>query len=483
MMQYFEWYLPDDGLFWKRTAAKAKAIKAAGIDMIWLPPAYKASSQNDVGYSVYDLYDLGEFDQKGTVRTKYGTREEYENAVRALQKAGIMVLPDIVMNQMIGADGTEEVGVVQDAVNDRLKQISDEYSITAWTIFNFPGRKGRYSKFTWDRTCFTGVDWDEARKQKGMFLFDGKQWSRDVDNENGNFDYLMGCDVDVNEPEVAGHLCEWGKWYYDAIHFDGVRMDALKHIDYDFTRLWLDDIRKYAKKDIFAAGEYWSAELGKLTGFLDETGHTLDLFDVPLHFNFYNAAKQSGNYDMRYILSNSLVSAAPSNAVTFVDNHDTEPCQALTSWVDEWFKPLAYALILLRKDGIPCVFYGDYYGIPNCNLEPVWRLDRLVMIRRRFAYGEQTDYFDDCNVVGWTRSGDRLHKYSGLAVVMSDGAGSYKRMFVGKQFTGMLFMDAMEKCTETVMIDADGWGNFRTDGGNVAVWVRREAYEDVTLMC
>ena len=40
-------------------------------------------------------------------------------------------------------------------------------------------------------------------------------------------------------------------------------------------------------------------------------------------------------------------------------------------WILDWFKPLAYALILLRKHGLPCVFYGDYYGIPSQNVNPM----------------------------------------------------------------------------------------------------------------
>ena len=81
MMQYFEWYLPNDGLWWKRCAAKAENLAALGITQVWLPPAYKGTSQEDVGYGVYDMYDLGEFDQKGTIRTKYGTKEEYLEAI------------------------------------------------------------------------------------------------------------------------------------------------------------------------------------------------------------------------------------------------------------------------------------------------------------------------------------------------------------------------------------------------------------------
>ena len=55
--------------------------------MLWLPPAYKgADGAEDSGYTVYDLYDLGEFDQKGSVRTKYGTKDEYVAAIKELKK-------------------------------------------------------------------------------------------------------------------------------------------------------------------------------------------------------------------------------------------------------------------------------------------------------------------------------------------------------------------------------------------------------------
>ena len=60
MMQYFEWYLPDDGLHWKRTTEQAKELAESGINMVWLPPAYKGAAGNkSVGYDVYDTYDLG----------------------------------------------------------------------------------------------------------------------------------------------------------------------------------------------------------------------------------------------------------------------------------------------------------------------------------------------------------------------------------------------------------------------------------------
>ena len=86
-----------------------------GITSIWLPPAQKsAAGINDTGYGCYDLYDLGEFNQKGTVRTKYGTKEEYLKAIKTFQKEGVKVYADIVLNHRLGADERKKRNIRQD---------------------------------------------------------------------------------------------------------------------------------------------------------------------------------------------------------------------------------------------------------------------------------------------------------------------------------------------------------------------------------
>jgi len=89
MIQYFEWNLPNDGKHWKRLKDDAKHLSEIGVSGVWIPPAYKGTSQADVGYGSYDLWDLGEFDQKGTVRTKYGTKQELIEAIEELHKYNI----------------------------------------------------------------------------------------------------------------------------------------------------------------------------------------------------------------------------------------------------------------------------------------------------------------------------------------------------------------------------------------------------------
>ena len=481
-MQYFEWYLPNDGFWWKRCAAKAQNLSELGITGVWLPPAYKGTSQEDVGYGVYDMYDLGEFDQKGTVRTKYGTKDEYLEAIKAFHEAGIDVFADIVLNHRMGGDEMETAMAVTDSPEDRTQQVGGRQKVKVWSKFTFPGRNGKYSDFVWHYRHFSGTDYVENSEQADLiYRFTGKKWRPDTDPEFGNFDYLMGMNVDMKNPEVIRETEKWLLWYIRETGIDGLRLDAVKHISFSFYKGLLSKIREETGREIPAVGEYWSGDIGRLLYYLDSVENEMSLFDVALHYNFFNATQSGGSFSMRTIFDNTLVKERPGNAVTFVDNHDTQYGQSLQSFVDDWFKQLAYAMILLRKDGIPCVFYTDYYGNPAQNRPMVPNLGKLVKLRASYAYGEEEDYLDDDHIIGWVRRGDEAHPGSGLAVILSNAEGGTKRMNMGSGYAGTGFFDALGNCPETVTIDEDGWGEFRTEGGSVSVWTRAGAFEDLVV--
>ena len=102
MMQYFEWYLPKNCGLWNKIVNEAVSLESIGITSVWLPPAYKGAGGNqDTGYGVYDMYDLGEFLQKGSIGTKYGTVDEYIDAIKHLKASNIKVDADIVFNHKI----------------------------------------------------------------------------------------------------------------------------------------------------------------------------------------------------------------------------------------------------------------------------------------------------------------------------------------------------------------------------------------------
>ena len=429
IMQYFEWYLDCNGDLWNKIIEEAEELAKVGITALWLPPAYKGiGGKNEVGYGVYDLYDLGEFDQKGTVKTKYGSKDEYLEAIIRLKQSGIDVYADIVLNHKMGADLIQTIPATKvDWGNHNIEE-QNVQTVKVATKFTFPNRKHKYSDFEWNWTHFTGIDYNNATGEKAIFKFKDKEWADIVDEEFGNFDYLMGADLDFQNEQVIGECKKWAKWYLELTKVDGFRLDAVKHIDAKFYNDWIKYLREETKKELFSVGEYWTSDVQKLHRYITETEGQISLFDVPLHYNFYNASKDF-NYDLRKIFDNTLLKDNSSKAVTFVDNHDTQPGQSLQSFVEPWFKEIAYSIILLRNQGYPCVFYGDYYGIPHDNVETVTKLKTLIRLRKEKAYGQQNDYFDHPNYVGWTRTGDEEHIKSGLAVVISNAGDGEKRMY------------------------------------------------------
>lgn len=471
IMQYFEWYLNCNQNLWNDIAKNAQELSEMGITALWLPPAYKGiGGKDEVGYGVYDLYDLGEFNQKGTVKTKYGSKQEYIDCIVALNQAGIEAYADIVLNHKMGADMLQTIPATKVDWGNHDLEISNKEYIKVATKFTFPGRNGKYSDFDWNWTHFDGIDYNNQTGEHAIFKFQNKKWNDAVDEEYGNYDYLMGADIDFTNEEVVNECISWGKWYVETTGVNGFRLDAVKHISADFYKNWIKTLRKDCNEELFAVGEYWSGDISKLHRYITETEGQISLFDVPLHYNLYNASNDL-NYNMSQILEHTLVKENPCKAVTFVDNHDTQPSQSLESFVKEWFKQIAYSIILLRTDGYPCVFYGDYYGIPYSNVKPVKDLETIMMLRKEKLYGVQHDYFDDSHCIGWTFEGDEEHISSGLAVIATNSQDTYKRMYMGDLHINEKFIDALGNSQEEVIIGEDGFANFPVKEKSVSVWV------------
>jgi alpha-amylase len=204
------------------------------------------------------------------------------------------------------------------------------------------------------------------------------------------------------------------------------------------------------------------------------------LFDAGLHYSFAAAGREEKTYDLRTIFERSLVKDHPDAAATLVSNHDTQPLQSLESVVEAWFKPLAYAIILLRRGGYPCIFFPDYYGAEYRGFgkdgneydikmpSHKWLIDHFLGVRHTYAFGEQNDYFDHQNCIGWTRTGNAEHT-GGLAVLLSNDAVGAKSMNTGSP--GVTYGDVTKHVKETVTTNGEGWGEFKCKGRSVSVWV------------
>ncbi|KAJ5551922.1 hypothetical protein N7461_006620 [Penicillium sp. DV-2018c] len=470
MMQGFEWHVPADQRHWQRLRKALLDLKDIGVDNIWIPPGCKGMDPSGMGYDIYDPL------------------------VCAARDMGIGIYWDTVLNHKAGADSTEQFTVVKvdpegdssivhnerrrehvdvDSHTDRCTKISKPEVIAGWVRFNFPGRGEKYSSMKYHSQHFTGVDWDEASQQHAIYKIMGnnKDWAKDVSDEHGNYDYLMFADLDHSHPEVRADIFRWGEWLGHELPISGMRIDAAKHYSASFQKDFVKHMRNTVGADYFLVAEYWRGEVGMLLEYLQVMDYSVSAFDVPLLGCFAAISKTAGG-DLRKVFKGTLVEQMPSHAVTFVGSHDT-------TIIAPFFKPLAYALILLRSQGQPCIFYGDLYGVnggpesksgPSCS----GKIPILTRARKLYAHGEQRDYFNRRNCIGFVRYGTHEHPF-GLACILSNGSSSYKRMFVGHGHAGEVWTDILGWRDDTVVINRCGYGVFPVAAMSVSVWVNFRA--------
>lgn len=246
---------------------------------------------------------------------------------------------------------------------------------------------------------------------------------------------------------------------------NGFRLDAVKSIDSGFFTRWLRAMRKELRQPAFAVGEWWSGDVHPLLEYLEASQRCMALFDVPLHYHLQQASQSNGTFDLRQLFRDTLAQRAPALAVPFVDNHDTQPGQALESWVMDWFRPQANAILLLRDLLYPCVFFGDLYGMTSGKPKTAG-LEDMLRIRSRLSEGVIRDYeTGDGQVLVWKNEG--AHPFF---VILTEAAG--KECQVREpDVAGCGFTDIMDRSRH---LQADETGNMTLscpDGG-LSVWVR-----------
>ena len=137
-------------------------------------------------------YDLGEFDQKGSLPTKWGAKHELMDLCNTATKHGVGIYWDAVLNHRFAADHKERCNAVEVDPDDRTKTVSDPYEIEAWVGFDFPGRGGKYSEQKYHWYHFSGVDYNAANSKTAIYKLLGDKsdggWAAvpDVDDEKGN---------------------------------------------------------------------------------------------------------------------------------------------------------------------------------------------------------------------------------------------------------------------------------------------------------
>ena len=381
MMQAFYWDAPakenKHGEWWNFVAEKVPQLAASGFDSLWLPPFSKAASPNSMGYDPYDYFDLGDLDQKGSVKTAYGNRAELEKLIRSIHEHKMGAIADMVINHNSGAD-EEEINPL-----DGKKR---------WTKFN-----PKSGKFPRDWNCFHPCRYERV-------IIEGERFA--------GFPHLCH-----RNPRVYEAMYEYARLAIEELEFDGLRFDFAK--GFGAWMIGLLAKYQYRKRDNveftpFIVGEYWSGPEA-IDGWLDEvrsvTDHQIAAFDFPLRYKLKDVCDKP-NYDLRNLTDGESVSAArPFNAVTFVENHDMGGNEVVND------KMLGYSFIL-TGDGYPCVFWSDYFNCQLARPRSPNGIDALIAAHHRHAGGESTVLHADPDLYIMQRGG--TEDQTGLVYVLNN---------------------------------------------------------------
>jgi len=284
----------------------------------------------------------------------------------------------------------------------------------------------------------------------------------------------MGADLDYENPEIKEDVINWGKWIINEIDFDGFRFDASKHVDNSMIYDFIEETDKSSDKELFYIGEAWINDTDRLVDYLEAIDHPkLHVFDFPLRESFIEL--MHGNLDMRWLGEKGLVNRKDyqSRVITFIENHDTERDEANEYGTEAIAqrKFQAYCYILMRKDGVPKVFWKDYH---HFGLKEV--IDKLIEARKKFAYGEDFESeSNDKNTYSYIRSGDQDHPGSGLVMMITkheNGEIIEKTVNSGRADTE--YYDYTGNIDEKVKTDSEANGQFKVMGTaekGFSVWV------------
>ena len=526
ILQYFQ--MP-----WRSLTQKMPELAEAGYSALWLPPPTKGSGGLSVGYDLWDPFDLGDKDQRNTVRTFYGTRAELEEMVATAHRFGIRVYFDNIMNhRAFDVPGFNETTPID--VYPGMRPEDFHLRVT---------EDGFYRK--WDNTR----DWNDEWQVQHLGLSDlidiahevglggwnhnhgptegshhpGIQFVRHPDNPEyyahdptgayvgfGNVTQAM---LDNNPgaytEDVNAYLIRAVRWLMHVTKADGLRLDAVKHVPaYFFGQ------QQGADKDESTAGYLGGMQLQyKLTRGYSDSNLRDSVFDIniprddamafgehlgqpPAFQSYIDAGMRLKNAPLRDQLNGFLgqpwgdlsgmdqpgFSGHPAfnqhTGVTFPHSHDSDFSSA---------RELQYGYYMTRQ-GLPIVYTDGYFkagtlqdsggAFPrhaNTNFLGQFadnRLPNLAYVREHFARGGQVPHWADGDVVAYSRVDPRHEGWtgSGLYKSLSDADAAVMLFMMNDNFA-----DGQARPIQSAFPSTPGGPdaylyNYSTYGGGFYVW-------------
>jgi len=418
MMQAFYWDVEPRFEWWNNLSTKVEDWSNAGIDRIWLPAASKGQSGGySMGYDPSDYFDFGNYEQQGTVETRFGSREELENLIKTAHDNDLEVIADIVINHNSGG------GLQYNPYRDK-----DTY-----TLFN-----------------------EENGNASGMF---NRTYEDFYPNSVSEYDpgslFYEETNLDHHLERVQNWL--WkdensvAKYYKNVMGFDGWRFDYVKGFEPWVVKEWLDEVGG------FSVGENFDGNPEVLRDWIEASGSPAFDFST-----FYKLEESLDRFeDLTNLEKDMLWKTDAENAVTFTANHDTEKDDNVDNYIASENKLKAYAYILTHP-GYPTIFYSDY---ENADFQE--EIKKMIAIHNSIATGDTEILYVDDDEYVMKRSGTDTNP--GLILYISI-SNSTKRRTVSSNWNNVTLMDYSGNSTYNPTSDENGMVQIEAPANAYAIY-------------
>ena len=334
---------------WKGLQDNLDYLTGMGVNSIWISGVQMNAQGRDTRFTPYHLYHPTDF---FNVDPAQGTFQELKDLIDACHARGIYVILDVVINHTADLNG-----LFGNNSND-----DNGYWANGNNTFGWWGTRRHaypFNELIHFHNNGTINNWDT--------------WP----------EYLYGQfkgtdDLKTDSSHVTYWITEAFKNLIDATDCDGFRVDAIKHVEFNWVVKWADDIRQHAasrgKSDFILFGEYFTYDNNTLASHVKDPGS----FNSALFFPMSQTIKSvfidgAGSGQLTGQLNNaSVYGEGATRLVTFIDNHDVNRISQQNggdTGNDVWKLRPALSFLYLATP-VPCLYYGtehafDQGGVAN----------------------------------------------------------------------------------------------------------------------
>ncbi len=328
---------------WKGMKNNISYLTGMGVKAVWISGVQQNDQGKDVNYTPYHQYHPDNFFKCDPAM---GTFAELKELIDALHAAGIYVILDVAPNHM-----SDKNGLWGNNQQDDKQYFANGNSTFGW----------------WDQNNKHPAPFDNLN----YFHNNGtiNCWNCSPENLLGQFKGTD--DMKTEDAAVQSILSKAFKNLIDATDCDGFRVDAIKHMEYNWNKQWADDMRKHAayrgKNDFILFGELFSYDNEALASWCKDTGYSYNsaLF-FPLSQNIKSVFVDNGWVGQltQQLNNKSLYGEGAARLVAFIDNHDLNRIALMNggdTGNDVWKLRPALSFLYLATP-VPCLYYGTEHA-------------------------------------------------------------------------------------------------------------------------